>query len=227
MALTTVRSTGISSLPAISAANLTSIPAANITGTLPAISGANLTGIVTTNDFEYINGYANASEHSNVTIDNCFTSTYHNYLVMINATIINGSNGIRLVWQFRNGGASGADYSGDNTHFVSNYHDSNNNQGHYADEGSGSTWQFGGSALGNASNNYTYSGMMYVFGPNEGSFKTNLMHVASSTNWSGYNQVITGSCRLDHVSAMTGFKISATADNLKHSNIRVYGMRDS
>jgi len=45
MALTTVRSTGISSLPAISAANLTSIPAANITGTLPAISGANLTGL--------------------------------------------------------------------------------------------------------------------------------------------------------------------------------------
>jgi hypothetical protein len=32
-------------LPAISATNLTSIPAANITGTLPAISGANLTGI--------------------------------------------------------------------------------------------------------------------------------------------------------------------------------------
>jgi hypothetical protein len=32
-------------LPAISAANLTNVPAANITGTLPAISGANLTGI--------------------------------------------------------------------------------------------------------------------------------------------------------------------------------------
>ncbi len=32
-------------LPAISAANLTAIPAANITGTLPAISGANLTGL--------------------------------------------------------------------------------------------------------------------------------------------------------------------------------------
>ena len=211
----------------LSTSAYTTLDATKLTGALPAISGANLTGISSTNDFEYINGYANASEHSNVTIDNCFTSTYHNYLVMINATIINGSNGIRLVWQFRNGGASGADYSGDNTHFVSNYHDSHNNQGYYADEGSGSTWQFGGSALGNASNNYTYSGMMYVFGPNEGSFKTNLMHVASSTNWSGYNQVITGSCRLDHVSAMTGFKISANSDNLKHSNIRVYGMRDS
>jgi len=32
-------------LPAASAANLTAIPAANITGTLPAISGANLTGL--------------------------------------------------------------------------------------------------------------------------------------------------------------------------------------
>ena len=32
-------------LPAISAANLTNVPAANITGTLPAISGANLTNL--------------------------------------------------------------------------------------------------------------------------------------------------------------------------------------
>jgi hypothetical protein len=45
MALTTVRSTGIGSLPAISGANLTSLTAGNLTGTLPAISGANLTGL--------------------------------------------------------------------------------------------------------------------------------------------------------------------------------------
>ena len=32
-------------LPAISGANLTAIPAANITGTLPAIDGSSLTGI--------------------------------------------------------------------------------------------------------------------------------------------------------------------------------------
>ena len=36
-------------LPAISAANLTSIPAANITGTLPAISAANLTNVPAAN----------------------------------------------------------------------------------------------------------------------------------------------------------------------------------
>ena len=37
-------------LPALSAANLTSIPAANLTGALPAISGANLTGIAATDN---------------------------------------------------------------------------------------------------------------------------------------------------------------------------------
>ena len=36
-------------LPAISAANLTNIPAANVTGTLPAISGANLTNLPAAN----------------------------------------------------------------------------------------------------------------------------------------------------------------------------------
>ena len=36
-------------LPAISAANLTNIPAANVTGTLPAISGANLTNLTSGN----------------------------------------------------------------------------------------------------------------------------------------------------------------------------------
>ena len=40
-----------STLPAASAANLTAIPAANITGTLPAISGANLTGISGSSDY--------------------------------------------------------------------------------------------------------------------------------------------------------------------------------
>ena len=37
-------------LPAISGANLTNLPAANLTGSLPAISGANLTGIAATDN---------------------------------------------------------------------------------------------------------------------------------------------------------------------------------
>jgi hypothetical protein len=41
-------------LPAISGANLTNLPAANLTGTLPAISGANLTGLISgITEFDY------------------------------------------------------------------------------------------------------------------------------------------------------------------------------
>jgi hypothetical protein len=45
MAIIKIGSPAITSLPAISGANLTNLPAANITGTLPAISGENLTGL--------------------------------------------------------------------------------------------------------------------------------------------------------------------------------------
>ena len=61
-------------LPAISAANLTSIPAANITGTLPAISGANLTGISSAGKAHnlVINGSMNVAQRGTSS-----TSTYY------------------------------------------------------------------------------------------------------------------------------------------------------
>ena len=54
-------------LPAASAANLTSIPAANITGALPAISGANLTGISSAEVYGF---NTNANGHLIVTTTN-------------------------------------------------------------------------------------------------------------------------------------------------------------
>jgi hypothetical protein len=59
-------------LPALSAANLTSIPAANITGTLPAIDGSNLTGITTSHPAWF---GAQDSEHS---VNNLNWTTIYN-----------------------------------------------------------------------------------------------------------------------------------------------------
>ena len=42
--------------------------------------------------FNFVAGYANDSEHTNATIDNCFTSTYQNYLIQYSVTCISGSN---------------------------------------------------------------------------------------------------------------------------------------
>ena len=55
-------------LPALSAANLTSIPAANITGTLPAIDGSNLTN-VGGGSLEYVSTTTISSDNSTAQIE--------------------------------------------------------------------------------------------------------------------------------------------------------------
>jgi len=95
---------GGSTLPAVSAANLTAVPAANITGTLPAISGANLTGI---SSAFVQTGRVLLGSNTSITLDNCFTSSYENYLMVlsdINATA--DSQGLYM--RFRTGGSSGS-----------------------------------------------------------------------------------------------------------------------
>ena len=59
-------------LPAISGANLTNLPAANLTGTLPAISGANLTGVAST---ENIRTNTNATFLQNINVSGTSTVT--------------------------------------------------------------------------------------------------------------------------------------------------------
>ena len=85
-------------LPTASAANLTSIPAANLTGTLPAISGANLTNLPSTGG---LTGGGNDElfiESDNVMSTDFSTGTNKNYLnllpLTINATltVTSGSN---------------------------------------------------------------------------------------------------------------------------------------
>ena len=76
-------------LPAISATNLTNIPAANITGTLPAIDGSNLTGITAGAQG---GGGESIFFESEIAMDNDYTITSnHNALVAgpltINATL--------------------------------------------------------------------------------------------------------------------------------------------
>jgi len=49
----------------------------------------------------------------NVNVDSCFTSTYENYLVLINAKVSGGGGAVRpTYWRFRNGGSdvSGSNY---------------------------------------------------------------------------------------------------------------------
>jgi len=75
-------------LPAISATNLTNIPAANITGTLPAISGANLTGIATP-----ITALNNASVDELVTVGSTTTELDAEAGLTFNGTVLHTNAG--------------------------------------------------------------------------------------------------------------------------------------
>ena len=75
-------------LPALAATNLTSIPAANITGTLPAISGANLTGLSTnTPSFSVYAGATLAM----ASVDTWYKTVYSNESWDTNSCIAQGS----------------------------------------------------------------------------------------------------------------------------------------
>ena len=91
-------------LPAISAANLTNIPAANITGTLPAIDGSNLTGISSPNlAATETQGYQNlkilttTNASTVVTCDSVLLTNSSGVLIKVdnvNVTIDSGASGL-------------------------------------------------------------------------------------------------------------------------------------
>tara|TARA_R100001129_G_C5204753_1_gene214903 strand:+ start:19 stop:675 length:657 start_codon:yes stop_codon:yes gene_type:complete len=103
----------------VEASSLTSIPAANITGTLPAISGANLTGI---SSALVQTGRTLLSSNTSITLDNCFTSSYENYLMVlsdINCTVDDQT----LQLRFRTGGSSGSTDTASQYRYACRYFD--------------------------------------------------------------------------------------------------------
>lgn len=177
--------------------------------------------------FNYITGYANDSEHTNVIIDDCFTSTYQNYLIQYSITLINGANNRRLQLMLRTGGSSGSDHTSE---YRRNFHarDSQNNTDHSSDDSSSSGFMMiGANAMGNSSDRYVNNGQIYVHAPVKSGFRTNLFGMGNATDWNGYQQTHYYSCHVNDTTAMTGFKFYADSDNLKYSHVKVYGIADS
>ena len=135
-------------LPAISAANLTNVPAANITGTLPALSAASLTSIpaanivgVATAGFERTGGFSDlvkiatatwTSAVSSVTIDNLDTTTYKYFILLWNN--VPSDDGRRLSFRWRLSGSDTTASSYD-WNFGETYGSSTSNLAENADKG--------------------------------------------------------------------------------------------
>ena len=95
------------------------------------------------------------------------------------------------------------------------------------DSSSESFMHIGASAMSNGTTFYVNNGQIYVHAPVKSGFQTNMFGMGNATDWNGYQQTHTYSCRVNSTTAMTGFKMNANQDNLRYSHIRVYGIADS
>lgn len=113
--------------PTFSGANLTSLNSANLSGALPALDGSSLTGIDSGTHVE--TGRVLLSSNTFfITLDNCFTSEYENYLMIlsdVNSTI----DGRNLCLRLRTGGSSGSTDMSAQYRYASRYFD---DDGHLA-----------------------------------------------------------------------------------------------
>ena len=108
--------------PTFDGSNITSLTSGNLTGALPAISGASLTGIDAGGALVQTGRTVLSSNETDITVDNCFTSEYENYLVILsdlNCTV--DSQALRL--RFRTGGSSGATDNGSQYRYACRYFD--------------------------------------------------------------------------------------------------------
>jgi hypothetical protein len=73
-------------------------------------TGATVTGITDTNGLVFINEVTASSDVGSVILDNVFTSTYQNYLLIGEMTP--ADNNVEARFLFRTGGSSGSDLTG-------------------------------------------------------------------------------------------------------------------
>jgi|5B_taG_2_1085324.scaffolds.fasta_scaffold30273_3 hypothetical protein len=177
----------------------------------------------------YINGASSTSEVTALTLDNVFSSTYQNYLIVFGITVISGSNGKKLLTRVRHGGSTvtGSSYHTSLAWFdtqVTGYENIN-----YSDDNSNnaSSIQVGGQALSNTGNLKTCAGTITLFDMNKSDeYKTMLIDNVSQ-NWSGYTMrnIAVGQYLADQ--AIDGITFFANSDNLREGYFRVYGIANS
>ena len=226
MALTTVRSTGISSLPSISGANLTSLTAGNLTGNLPAISGASLTGIASTHT--QIFHQETTSNQSEVVIDNVFSSTYDFY--HIKGILISGNDNVDFRFRARTGGASGSTYTGSEYQwlwrgrYVGSSGGGNNDNSSFSD----SAWKLADNVDKDSDSSYV-SFTMDWFDPN--THITGRPHYNADVSWQNdsnstfYRNYASGKLKTNN--NITGLTFYFSSGDVDVTKIVVYGVNAS
>jgi len=180
-------------------------------------------------DYSYIKGggmnlvaTANVtSAAANVSFDNCFSSTYRNYLMV--ADMVVATNGATIEWRYRNGGSDeGGNYY--NQYFTRYKTDTDDRYKHRTS--SVNSFRTG-TGLKNATDEVSFAFSMYFHNPNNGSTHSKLYMNAIFKDNDGYSGNLNGIGAFHAQSAHDGIKFFPSSGNFTNARVRIYGLIDS
>jgi hypothetical protein len=174
----------------------------------------------------YINGLAFTSAQTYANIDDCFSATYDQYLIVIN-DLINADDGEHITFQFSTSGGTAVTAS--NYNYAYYGYDS---AGSGAPNGAGnnqSSWRLT-EGVEDSTGSYQggFNGHLWIHNP----FSTNMTRGNGITqirqSSSGDTQYQTNAVQCEYVTAnITGFRLYASSGNLDIGHIKVYGLVNS
>ena len=208
-------------------ADIATVAASKLTGGLPAISGASLTGItgglvLVASSVDHGDG---GTTYSDIIIDQCFSSTYQNYLVIGSLAVETSSVNLAMQWRV---GGSGSE----STHTTANYKWvgmdyenvngslTKNSMAHDSDDLLPLSTQ---STPHISDGNYFN---MWVYSPQISGADTTARY--TGTTYDAQNDIHDRVLSLNSPSvSATGFRLYCSSGNLDEHGIRVYGLVDS
>ena len=174
----------------------------------------------------FVGSTSSSSEVTDLTLDNVFTSTYTNYLIVGEYTLINGS-GPKAYFRFRSGGSSGSDLSGSEYNYNFLRINADSSTVNYLRDTGGTFCEFSAPT----SNDSARVGIRLswtVYDPFDSSTRTTVSGTGKMTATDGNSAAIFGSCDYKGTgTAVTGIRFYAHTDNVKNGEFRVYGIVDS
>ena len=172
----------------------------------------------------YVGGGSTTSDVSNITIDNVFTSTYKNYLVVGEYTGDGGGAAARF--QFRSGGSSGSTLSASeyNYHFIRMNADSDSLNNHKATGNSYCGWT---PAIDTDVQRVGVRFSWTVFDPYTSGRRTSLSGTGKGTATDAHSFFSSGSCDYKGTDSITGMIFYLDSGNVAKADINVYGIVDS
>ena len=174
----------------------------------------------------YISGLAFTSAQQYANIDDCFSATYDQYLIVIN-DLIPETNGEHIVLQFSTAGGTAVTAAQYNYAYYGW-----DSAGSGAPNGAGnnqSSWRLT-EGIEDSTSSYQggFNGHLWIYNP----FSTNMTRGNGITqirqSSSGDTQYQTNAVQHEYVTAnITGFRLYASADDLDIGHIKVYGLVNS